>query len=106
MAMPRWVLLHPQANQEMLGYLPGFLDAGNPAPAKEQLDRNYRHGGGWNPFKGHKMSKDKLELRYPGDPPMRAIGVTTLRDETIIMYESGWVAIIQPDGSYEVARMD
>jgi len=32
--------------------------------------------------------------------------MTKLRDEVIVLYESEFVAIFQPDGTFEVARMD
>ena len=42
----------------------------------------------------------------PGDPPFRALAYAQLRGERIIMFQSAFVAIVQPDGSYEVSRMD
>ena len=39
------------------------------------------------------------------DPAM-VLAVTRLRDETILLYEMDWVAVIQPDGAFEVSRMD
>jgi hypothetical protein len=104
--MTKWELLHPQATYDMLGFLPKFMSEFNPEPAKTQLDNCYRHGGGWKPFMGFRLSKDRLSLVYPGDPPMRAVGKTKLHEEEIILFEASWVAIVQPDGSYEVARMD
>jgi hypothetical protein len=101
-----WKLCHPRATYDMLGHLPFYLSEDNPRPAKEQLDQNYRHGGGWQPFQGHRFNPERLTLSYPGDPPMQAIGETKLRDERIILFESAWVVIIQKDGSYEIARMD
>jgi hypothetical protein len=29
-----------------------------------------------------------------------------LREERVILHEASWVAVVQPDGSFEVARMD
>jgi hypothetical protein len=104
LGMPKWELIHPQATYEMLGYIPMFLSNNNPAPAKEQFDAVYQ--GGWRPMEGFRLSKDRKALHYPGDPPQRAIGKTKLRDEEIILFESSWVAIVQPDNTFEVARMD
>jgi hypothetical protein len=42
----------------------------------------------------------------PGDPPLLPIAVTMLRDEEIRFYDHSWLAIVQPDGSLEVARVD
>lgn len=95
---------HPQATEEMLGYIPSFLSENDPRPAHEQINENYRFGG-WQPFKGFRMLSNG-NLQYPGDPQTRLIAETKLRDETIRFYEHSWVAIIQPDGSFEVARLD
>ena len=32
--------------------------------------------------------------------------MTMLRKEAIMLFEYAWVMILQPDGSYEIARMD
>jgi len=104
--MIQFVALHKQATADHLGLLPSFLDAENPQTAKEQLHQNYQHGGGWSPFVGHTLDRDNLSLHYPGDPPLRALACAKLRKELIVVYEASWVAIIQPDGSYEVCRMD
>jgi hypothetical protein len=88
-----------------LGFLPAMLSERNPAPAREQLHHGYAHGGGWHPFRGHKLLPDN-RLTYPGDPPLRPLAQTKLRDELIVLYEHAWVAIIQPDRTFEVCRMD
>jgi len=108
-----WKMKHPQATPEMLGYIPSFLNDDDPRPAKEQLDTNYRQGGGWIPFPGFKMLPNG-DLAYPGDPPMKLLAETvlhadggTIKPEVIRFYDCSWVAIIQvPDGSYEICRMD
>jgi hypothetical protein len=98
-----WIPKHPRAHVDMLGYIPGFLSENDPRPAREQIDFNYRYGG-WQPMPGFTMVPNGLA--YVGDPTMRLLFETKLRDETIRFYEGEWLAIIQPDGSYEVARMD
>jgi hypothetical protein len=100
--MTTWRILYPGVN---LGLLPGMLNSNDPRPAREQLDSGYAQGGGWNPFPGFKLTENN-NLLYPGDPPTRPVAVTHLRDELIILYEHEWVAIIQPDRSFEVCRMD
>jgi hypothetical protein len=102
--MIHFILLHPKMTQEHLGFLPDFLSPGDPRPAAEQFDANY-HFGGWTPFKGFKLLEDN-SLKYPGDPKMPPLAKAQLRDELILFYESAWVAIIQPDSSFEVARLD
>lgn len=89
-----------------LGFIPQFLDESDPRPAREQLDANYSHGGGWVPIEGFTLDPSHETLRYPGDPPYRAVAGTTLRNETVVVFERSWVAVIQPGGSFEVARMD
>lgn len=101
-----WVLnLNEKVTLDHLGLIPGMLDENDPAPAREQLDAAYQHGGGWRPFPGFKLRSDN-SIKYPGDPPYPPLAVSALRDELIIIYEHGWVAIIQPDRSFEVCRMD
>lgn len=100
----KWEMLHPSVTEEWCGLLLYMLDDSDSRPAREQLDANYQHGGGWVPFEGFKLTKKGIA--YPGDPPMRPIAKARLRDEEVVLYECSWVSIIQPDGSYEIARMD
>ncbi len=97
-------ILDGRATPDHFGLIPDFLDADNPAKAVEQLDNNYRHGGGWRPMKGFEMKE--YVLQYPGDPPLKPLGYMRLRDERIFVYQHGIVAVVQPDLSFEAARMD
>jgi len=98
--------LSPHFNSEYhLGWIPTFLNENDPDPAWRQIDKNYGHGGGWNPQNGFRMTASR-SLLYPGDPPMVALAVAQLREEKIYVYDYGYVAILQPDGLYEVARVD
>lgn len=99
-----WKKMHPDCTEEMLGFIPFFLSDQDPRSAKEQFNENYAHAGGWQPFEGFKMVDDGL--LYPGDPKTMLLAETKLRDETIRFYEHAWVAIVQPDGSFEICRMD
>ncbi|HEY5446040.1 MAG TPA: hypothetical protein VIJ87_16530 [Pyrinomonadaceae bacterium] len=98
-----WIMMHPRATHDMLGFIPGFLDENDPRSAKEQIHANYISG--WHTFQGFKMA-DNGNLLYPGDPPTRLLAMTHLRNETILFYEHDWLAIMQRDGSFEVARID
>lgn len=95
-------------NQQAAGYIPWFLDEDDPRPAKEQINQNYISG--WNEFEGfilHDWKKpDRAYLSYPDDPPMREKSRAKLRDETLILFQSDWFAIVQPDGTFNVARLD
>lgn len=74
-------------------------------PVREQLNEGYAHGGGWQPFDGFTMDEG-ARLCFPGDPPQSPRVWTTYNGERIIFYDHAWVAILQSDGSFEVARMD
>lgn len=100
-----WTIYDSRCTMDHLGFIPSFLSADDPRPARDQLDANYRHGGGWRPMKNFKLT-GSLGLAYPGDPVLRPLASTKLRDETIVVYECAIVAIIQPDKSFEAARMD
>lgn len=100
-----WFQVHPKATLEMLGLIPGFLSEDDPRPAREQLHANYSHGGGFTPIPGFTMLPNG-DLSYPDDPLLAPLFETKLRDEIIRVYHHSWIAIIQPDGSYVVARLD
>lgn len=103
---PVWKFIHPQMTSEHLGFLPSFLDINNPKPAKEQFNDNYQHGGGWRPMTGKWTIFDNYKIKYPGDPMLKPLAMTKLRNETICFYDCAIVGIFQPDGSFEIARMD
>lgn len=90
------------AGYDPLGFIPSFLSGEDPRPAVEQIADNYC--GGWDSFKGPTFDAD-FRLCYPGDPPMTPRAWTTLRDETIRVYDYGFTAIFQQDGSFDVARL-
>lgn len=100
-----WELLHPRATFEHLGALPQFLHIADERPAAEQFQERYVFGG-WRPMKGWTGMTPEGNLSYTGDPVMKPIAKATLLEEVIYLYESSFVGIRQPDGGYEVARMD
>jgi hypothetical protein len=104
--MMTWVLRHPKATFQMLGYIPSFFSESDPRPAREQIDSAYKYGGGWHPFTGFKMLPDG-SLKYPKDPPLPLLAESILHNEEIIrFYSHSWVAIVQLDGTFETARID
>jgi hypothetical protein len=98
-------MLHPRATPEHVGLIPFWLSEWDPMSAAEQLNSHYTHGGGWRPFTGFKLLANN-SLIYPGDPALRPFAEMHLRKELILMYDCGWVAVIQPNRSFEVCRMD
>lgn len=88
----------------MAGFIPVWLSEANPKSAREQLDDGYKFGG-WQPFEGFTLGEDD-SLLYPDDPPQPPLIEWRLRDERVVLYPHSWVAVIQPDRSFEVCRMD
>ena len=92
---------------ELLGFIPSFLHEDDTRPAAEQIAENYSHGGGWRPMAGWTLDlSDGGAIAYADDPPLRPIAHAKLRDEMIIVYPHGWVAIVQRNGAFEISRMD
>jgi len=100
---PVWRMRHPAATRETLGFIPGFLSKDDPRPAAQQFNDAYI--GGWSPSPKFAMLPDG-GLKYPGEGPLLLLAETRLRDEVIRFYRGAWVSIHQPDGSFEIARMD
>jgi len=102
-----WELLHPRMTPEHLGLIPMWIHDEDPDPAWKQIDKNYQHGGGWcHGTMNFEMDMDTHILKYPGDPELRPLAQAELRDELIVFYDHAIVAIVQEDGSFEVARVD
>jgi hypothetical protein len=94
------------SNPHVIGYLVNFLNPSDPRGAVAQIGTSYISG--WNDFNGFQLNKsgDRYSLAYPNDRPMRELSRTTMRGETIVLFEYDWVAVIQPNGSFKVARLD
>jgi hypothetical protein len=105
--MMTFIARHPDATLEHMGYIPNFLDDSDPRPAREQINERYSYGGGWSPLVPNRwMMLQGERLKYPDDPPLSPICELRLRDERLVLYPASIVAIIQPDGSFEVSRLD
>lgn len=90
---------------EFLGFIPTFLNEADPRTARDQIDDNYAHGGGWRPAPGFTLDFEDMLLCYPEDPPMKPLAATMMRDEMILVYPHAWVVIITGD-EWEVSRLD
>ena len=96
-------------NMEVAGFIPQWLKEDDTRSAVQQINAAYQHGGGWNDFEGFKLvggGDEPYSLTYPNDPPMRELSRATLRDETLVLFQHDWFAVIQVDGSFRVARLD
>lgn len=92
---------------DMLGNIPAFLSAEDPAGAVEQIDREYGPiGGGWRDVRGFALDVARGTLAYPGDPARQLIATAMLRDERILFFNGAWIAVVQPDGNFRVACID
>lgn len=101
--------------REHLGLIPHFLVADDERDAKEQFNERYVHGG-WRSMAGWKLnSDDSIEYYSAGleegeeqDPPLYPLAEIIMQGhkERILQYDHGWVCVIQPNGSFEVCRMD
>jgi hypothetical protein len=98
-------ILSLRATLEHLGFIPHFFSESDPRSARDQAHENYAHGGGWHKFKGFTLDADQ-RLCFPGDPALQPLARATLHEETILIYPRAWVAIVQPNGDFEVSRMD
>jgi hypothetical protein len=113
---PRWTITeHGKAQgvtDEWLGIIPLFLNERDERPAAAQINDEYAHGGGWRPMGNDKwtLKRDIHELVYDeGSEDAEhyiPLASAQLRDEKLFFYDCAWVAIVQPDGSFEVARLD
>lgn len=103
--MIQFELLDTRYNlEESVGFIPNFASEGNPDSLKDQFNKSYSFGGGWNPLPGFTMDGDKII--YPGDSALPPIAKAKFRDQTVYVYPYSWVAIVEQDGSFEVSRMD
>lgn len=88
------------------GYIPAMLE--DAASAKAAFNTHYEHGGGWRPLKGWVYDPILRTIKYPGDRALQPYLEARLTDcmELVLVYPFAWVCIVEPDGAYEVARVD
>lgn len=111
-----WELRHPNATPEHLGMLPMWFSAADQRDAFTQADTGYLNTAGCNyrPQPGFKLGKngENYTLIYgnpeeeDADPPMEELARMKLVNQTIVVFDCEWVAIIQPDETFVVARCD
>lgn len=92
---------------DAIGYIGDWLDTDADGGAVEQINRNYAHGGGWSDFEGFTFDKQQMALLYNGDEPTYALaGAVFSQEEFVMVFEHGWVAVMNRNGSMRVARID
>lgn len=104
-----WTLHHSQMTYDQLGWIPHIIRADDPRPVAEQVDDRYRHGGGWLPYGEGKWQRDIATgaLRYGSeDEPLPVLASLRVGEEMVYFYPYALVCVVQPDGSFEVSRMD
>lgn len=94
---------HPKATLEDWGFIPFFLIPDDPRPMKEQINERYQSG--WHSIKGFVKEREDC-LKYPGDPLLKPMAEIQLRSERLVLYSHAICAIFQPDGTFDVARLD
>jgi hypothetical protein len=100
------LILDPRcAPDHDVGFIPSFLDMDDPRPAREQFQERYAYGG-WSNQGGFTTKDGRPTLYYPDDPPLEPLACIAFREEAIFIYPYGYVAIFQPDGSFEACRLD
>ncbi len=104
-----WHQIDPRFSPHGLGLLPDILIDLDTRPVKEQLEDRYAHGGGFRPMRTSQWRFDPrtMILRFPGDPPFRPAAYTMINGEKCIFYpQASLLCIVQPDGEWEVTRVD
>lgn len=95
----------PYLLEDAVGIIPFMLNEDDQRTAEQQLDAGYAHGGGFKGFNGFKLLDDN-SIKYPGDSKHKPWAIAKFRDDLIVVYESAWVAVIHPDRSFTISRMD
>ncbi len=108
-----WQMKTPVASLDVMGAIPDYISADDPRSAREQFDAHYAFAGGWQPFKGFDLVDGVLHSNRPDSPedgppdePLEPLSQFRLRDELVRFYRHDWISIEQPDGGFEVARID
>ena len=93
-----------------LGVIPHwFYEVGK--SCKDIVNENYGHGGGWRRTALSFVLRtdcpaEEWRLEYPPDPAMFLLAYCVIGLEIFCIFEHAWCAIIQPDGTYEICRID
>ncbi len=105
--------LHNGCTREHLGFIPEILaDADDGISARDRINGNYAHGGGWSPFGSTNWKRTidtepNMELIYDGDERYKILATITLdTGETCRFFECQWMMLEVIGGGFEISRMD
>ena len=97
--------LHPGGLDYAAGII-GLLDNLD-EPFVAQIERNYQHGGGWRPLPGWTFDGQARTIKYPRDEALKPlVEIVTEAGDVALVYAYAWVCVVQPDGAFDVARLD
>ena len=99
--MNTWIEIEP-GGMGHVGAIHDLVSDEDRRAVREQLDKK---DGGWQPMQGFSIDVETGVLTYPGDPPYQPVASTTIRDELLLVYQQGIVAVVQKDGTFEAARI-
>lgn len=71
-----WLYDDETVTKDYVGLIPSWINPQDPTHLKDQIHRNYLHGGGWMPFDGFVASvsdDNRFSIKYPGDPAYNEI---------------------------------
>lgn len=101
----KWEMLVPGFTMEHLGLVPYWFDSEDKRTVRELIETYYQHGGGFRNIDGCTMAENQT-IKYPGDPRMKPLAKMQHGDELVLMYDYAILAIVQPDGTFQVTRVD
>lgn len=107
-----WHIQEQRFSPKMLGFLPDLISNLYPGNVAEQLERNYAHGGGYRDLTKLEpgkwtFNKRNKTLRYRGESDIfNPLASVQIKDEMVYFYKYSLLAIVKPDGSFAVTRVD
>ena len=101
---------------DAVGLIPAFFDPSDARDAREQIEDNYAHGGGWRPHPTPEhwtFDPQTLTVTYDDKDPYEepeqyhALASAKLPNgQAIIVFQSAWLLVVDPDGKWQIARVD
>lgn len=99
-----------------LFFLRGIFQEEDPQSVEEQINTRYAHGGGFDPMEGWTLfegweKEGDARMSYPGSEledatEVREIARGQVRGTILVLFDYEFLAIIKPDGAFQVTRVD